>query len=364
MDILFILIIVILVVLLLHSYRKTSAVIKEKEQLIHARDTALEIANKVVNTQDPTDLYQYILESCLKLIPKAKFGSILMFNSDGLLAARASVGFNLNEISKFRLKLEEVFLYIATGGKMDQTVIINRIEDLVKKENVVTSGDQGFAIRSEVSSPLYINGELVGVLCVDGDENDIFTEQDIYTLNYMSNQISIVINNQKLYSKILHLSRYDSMTQMLNRDSFEQAVEKLLIDPSKDAPNLYFVLMDLDGLKAANDTYGHQFGDEILKGFSEIIRKYLNRNDLCGRCGGDEFAAVIQGDHFHVSHMLEEARTELMEFKGRFSNPDFIPSFSYGKASFIEGNGSLDSLYKLADSSMYQSKKIRKSEKK
>ncbi len=357
MDVILILIIVILIALLLHSYRKITTVINEKEQLIHARDAALEIANKVVNTQDSTDLYQYILESCLKLVPKAKFGSILMFNSDGLLAAKASVGFNLNEISKFRLKLEDVFLYIATGGKMDRTVIINRIENIIKKENIVTSGDQGFAIQSEISSPLYINGELVGVLCVDGDENDIFTEQDIYTLNYMSNQISIVINNQKLYSKILQLSRYDSMTQMLNRDSFEQAVEMLLKDPSKDAPNLHFILMDLDGLKAANDTYGHQFGDEILKGFSEIIQKYLNRNDLCGRCGGDEFAAVIQGDHLHVSHILEEARTDLMEFKGRFNNPDFIPSFSYGKASFIEGNGSLDELYKLADSRMYQTKK-------
>lgn len=360
MDIFFVLIIVILVVLLLHSNRKISTAIKEKEQLIHARDAALEIANKVANTQDPTDLYQYILESCLKLVPKAKFGSILMFNSDGLLAAKASVGFNLNEISKFTLKLEEVFLYIATGGKMDRTVIINRIEDIIKKENIVTSGDQGFTIRSEVSSPLYINGELVGVLCIDGDANDIFTEQDIYTLNYMSNQISIVINNQKLYSKILQLSRYDSMTQVLNRDTFEQEVEKLLKDPSKDAPNLHFVLMDLDGLKAANDTYGHQFGDEILKGFSQTIQKYLSRNDIFGRYGGDEFAAVMQGDPLNVSHMLEEARTELTEFKGRFSNPDFIPSFSYGKVSFIEGNGSLDTLYKLAGSRMYQTKKTKK----
>lgn len=357
----FIVVIIILVILLIYSYRKNSAEANEKVQLINTRDAALKIANKVVNTHDPADLYQFILETCLKLIPKAKFGSILMFTSEGLLAPKAYVGFNLSEISKLRLKLEDVFLYIATNGKMDRTVIINRLEDVVKKENIVTSGDQGFAIRSEVSSPLYIDGELVGVLCVDGDKSDIFTDQDIYTLDYMADQISIVINNQKLYSEILYLSKYDSLTQMLNRDSFEREAEKLLKDPSKDAPNLYYVLMDLDNLKHANDTYGHQFGDEILKYFSEIFRKHLGRNDLCGRYGGDEFAAIIQGDYMSVNHILEEARQELMNFKGKFSN-DFVPSFSYGKASFIEGSCSTESLYKLADSRMYQMKNAKKKE--
>jgi len=334
-------------------------VIKEKEQLIHARDAALDIANKVVNINDSADLYQYILESCLKLIPKAKFGSILMFNSEGLLVAKASVGFNSSEISNFKLKLEESFLFMATGGLMDRTVIINRLEDIVLEKNIVKSGDN-FAIRSEVTSPLYINGELVGLLCVDGDENDIFSEQDIYTLDYMSNQISIVINNQKLYGEILYLSRYESLTHMLNRDSFEREAEKLLSDPSKDLTNLYFVLMDLDDLKAANDTFGHHFGDEILKNFAEIVKKHLGKNDLCGRYGGDEFAAIIQGDSLNANHILEESKREFMNLKSGLYKNGFTPSFSYRKASFKEGNCSLDALYKLADSRMYDIKNSKK----
>ncbi|MDD3168135.1 MAG: sensor domain-containing diguanylate cyclase [Eubacteriales bacterium] len=357
----FITIIVILAILLIHSHRKNSIDKNEKNRLINIRDASLKIAGKVVNAQNSADIYPYILETCLKLIPKAKFGSILLLNSDGLLAPKASIGFS-PEISKLRLKPEELFLYLATKGKMDQTVIMNRIEELVKKEASLASGYPDIVIRSEVASPLHINGELVGVLCVDGDQNDIFVEQDIYTLEYMSIQISIVINHQKLYNELLSLTQYDRISQMLNRENFVREAEKLLSDPSKDAPNLHFVLIDLDDLKSANDKYGHQFGDEIVAGFSEILRRHLGRNDLCGRYGGDEFAAIIQGDTLYLNHMLEEARAELMELKGKFTS-DFIPSFSYGNATFVEGSCNIESLYTLADSRMTQMKKNRKAAK-
>lgn len=362
-KVIFIIITLILVVALIHSHRKNTIQIKERSRLVNMRDASLKIADKVVNAQNPGDQYQFILEACLKLIPKAKFGSLLMFNTEGLLAPKVSVGYNLNEVNRLRLRLEEVPLYTATKGKMDKTVIMNRIEDIIKKENVPASDVTGSLIRSEVASPLYLNGELMGVLCASGDQVDIFEEQDIDIMEYMASQICIVIHYQKLYGQLLSISKYDSLSQMMNRDTFVQETEKLLSDPSKDAPNLFFVLMNLDDMKAANGTYGHPFGDEIVKGFSEIIRRHLGKNDVCGRYGGDEFAAIIQGDHLLVNHLLEDARTELMNFKGKFTN-DFVPSFSYGKASFIEGDCSIESLYRLAGSRMDQMKRLQKSEKK
>ncbi len=362
MNIFFVSVIVILLILLIYCFRRNFAVQNEKEQLIKVRDTALFIANKVLETNYSTDLYQYILESCMKLIPKAKFGSILMFDEDGLLMAKASVGFNEDEIAAFRLKLEESFLYIATKGRLDKTVIINRLEDIVLPKNIVQSGDRGFALRSEVSSPLHINNELVGMLCIDGDKNDIFSEQDIYVLDYMSNQISIVISNQKLYGDVLHLSRHDSLTDLLNRNSFEQEATILLEDPSLDAFKRYFVLVDLDGLKAANDNFGHHFGDQMLINFSRIIKDHLNARDICGRYGGDEFAAIFHGDSYEIGNTLEKIKNEFMASVKTGPISSFTPDFSYGLASFTEGHCDLDTLYKLADSRMYDIKNKKKKE--
>src|SRR5690349_4598898 len=92
-------IIAILLIMLAGSRYRNKAILSEMEQFVGVREAALDIANRVVDTDNSTDLYQYILDTCLSLMPRAKFGSILMFNQEGLLAARASVGFNIEEIT-------------------------------------------------------------------------------------------------------------------------------------------------------------------------------------------------------------------------------------------------------------------------
>ncbi|MEL7571038.1 MAG: hypothetical protein AAGU14_10850, partial [Eubacteriaceae bacterium] len=74
MNTFYLLIIAILIILLIYSFHRNLAVQNEKEQLVKVREAALDIANKVLDSDTLTDLYQDILESCLELIPTAKFG--------------------------------------------------------------------------------------------------------------------------------------------------------------------------------------------------------------------------------------------------------------------------------------------------
>lgn len=360
MKIIFFITVLVLVGLLILSLQRNSAIAKEKERVVQGREILLEIAKWAAGARDPIELYQFILDSCLKLMPKVKFGTILMSSGDGFLAARASVGFNREEISKLKLRPEDTVHYMATNGKMDHTVIINNLIEFSQKSNVNSPNPEASVVRSEISTPLRINGELAGILSLNGDQNGIFSEQDAYILDFVACHIGIVLRNQRLYSEIQHLSKFDGLTDLLNRDTFDQEAEKLINDPSKDAASLFFVLMDLDELKAANDANGHYFGNEVIKAFSELIKRCLGKNDLCGRYGGDEFAAIIQGDQLNISHMLEDANIELSEHKIGLLTNDFIPSFSYGMASFREANNDLDSLYQLADSRLRDAKRVAK----
>jgi diguanylate cyclase (GGDEF)-like protein len=353
--ILLILLILILVAALLYFFLKNPASASEREHLLLFREAANAISGRIINTPDSPYLYQFILEACLKMIPKAKCGNVLMFNDEGFLVARASVGFGKG-ISDLKLKLEDSFIYLATGGRLTGPVIMNRLGDIMPARES-DDGEQGSsAIKAEIAAPLFDNGVLVGLLCIDADKADVFTEREIGILDYMSRQISIVINYQKLKSEAQHLSKYDSQTDLMNRSSFEQEVFKIFGDPSRDTANLYFVLMNLDGLRHANETFGHHFGDKTIENFSEIIKTHLGKNDLCGRYGGDEFVAVIQGDFLHVNFVLENARKEFQNSKSTFQDKEYAPDFSYGYNSFREGLGDLDTFYKLAEYRMREMK--------
>lgn len=359
-----IIIIVILVILLIYSLLRSTSAVTDKEHLVRFKDAALDISERIASDRDSSNIVQHILESCFKLIPRAKFGMILVFNPEGLLTIKASVGFSRGSANDFTLKLEETFLYLATDGKLKGPVIINRIDDILRSKDSEDSEEQNSAIKSEISTPLYVNGELFGLLCLNGDRKDIFMDKDLYVLDYMANQISILVNHQKLFAEMNDISKHDALTHMFNRSSFESELDKLLTDPSKDSGALYFVLMDLDDLKMANEMFGHAYGDKIVQNYTDIIKHHLGKNDFCGRYGGDEFVAVIQGDYLHVNFILDEARKEFMEFKkSSFQEQVYVPDFSYGYASFREALSDLDTFYKLSYQRMQEMRTDKKNEK-
>ncbi len=112
-----VLIVLILSTLLYQLHVKNKKMKQNLKDLIDLREAALDISNKQLKQDNMDELLQYILESCMKLIPKSNFGSILMFNQNNLLVARASVGFIEEEITDFELRLEDSFLYIASKRK-------------------------------------------------------------------------------------------------------------------------------------------------------------------------------------------------------------------------------------------------------
>jgi len=358
--ILLILLILILAAALIYSLLRNPASAKEREFLQLFRETASTISDRIMDSSDSSQVYQFILESCIKLIPKAKCGNVLMYNNEGLLVSWASVGFGKG-IANLRLRLEDTFAYLSTGGRLSGPVIMNRLNDIMRSRNTDDEDESGeerpvSIIKSELAAPLFDNGELVGLLCVNADKIDVFTDRDASILDYMSRQISILINYHKLKNEAQHFSKYDGQTDLMNRSSFEQEIFKIFGDPSRDTANLHFVLMNLDGLRYANDTFGHHFGDKLIENFSAIIKKHLGKNDLCGRYGGDEFVAVIQGDFLHVNFVLESARKEFRDSKSIFQDKEYTPDFSYGYNSFREGLGDLDTFYKLSESRMREMK--------
>ena len=142
---------------------------------------------------------------------------------------------------------------------------------------------------------------------------------------------------------------YDQMTGLQNRRAYAEKTGQL----SKHLPVPCTVVMaDINGLKEANDTLGHEAGDELIIGAAECLRKSFDGIDTVYRLGGDEFTVIIEKSETEAKKCLERMEKICADWKGQFVNGI---SISYGTAS-TEEFSDLDSLLKTADQRMYQYK--------
>jgi len=156
------------------------------------------------------------------------------------------------------------------------------------------------------------------------------------------------------------LSITDELTGMYNRRYLYQIVERLLKTQRRDKQNFVFAMMDIDGFKEYNDTYGHFAGDEALKKVAGIIKKYLGRGDDYGfRVGGEEFCIITTGlsekDAFDYVENIRKAVADLkIEHE---QSPEGILTVSFGVEDIIpDGKTDIDTIYKNADKKLYQAK--------
>jgi diguanylate cyclase (GGDEF)-like protein len=85
----------------------------------------------------------------------------------------------------------------------------------------------------------------------------------------------------------------DSLTGLYNHGRMEEYLELEMRRKRRSGELLCFVMADVDHFKKVNDTYGHQAGDDALRGITSLLNKALREGDILGRYGGEEFAVIL-----------------------------------------------------------------------
>jgi two-component system, cell cycle response regulator len=100
-------------------------------------------------------------------------------------------------------------------------------------------------------------------------------------------------DNRQLLHQLETLSLTDALTGVPNRRSFERALEQEIARARRHHQPLGLIGLDIDHFKRVNDTYGHEGGDEILRGFARVVTGVLRKEDSLYRCGGEEFTVIL-----------------------------------------------------------------------
>lgn len=99
----------------------------------------------------------------------------------------------------------------------------------------------------------------------------------------------------ELLERFEYLANHDHLTAALDRGGFFARGQHLLGSANSSKSSVAVLVLDIDHFKAVNDTYGHPAGDEVLRGFAQVIEGTLRKNDVFGRTGGEEFAVILEG---------------------------------------------------------------------
>jgi diguanylate cyclase (GGDEF)-like protein len=149
------------------------------------------------------------------------------------------------------------------------------------------------ALNAAIICPLQYNDTFIGCLALYHVEANHYTEDHRRLLERIAEQAGAVIHNSIVFEQTQEDSLTDPLTGLPNRRSMFVHLTRELARAERLKSEVAIIVMDIDGFKAINDTYGHNVGDHALREVAVALQGALRPYDLCVRYAGDEFIVVL-----------------------------------------------------------------------
>lgn len=145
------------------------------------------------------------------------------------------------------------------------------------------------------------------------------------------------------------LARHDSLTELFNRRG---AYEEFDVNYSQRGIPHCLVMCDIDHFKTVNDTYGHEYGDEVLLALVKMMREQLPPDYLMARWGGEEFLFAANEPLDEVYQKIENLRKTIADHAFIVGGAPIHVTLTFGIAEYVDGNGVIEAISK-ADNRLY-----------
>lgn len=318
-----------------------------------------ELTKAISSIRNYEALLHTILDKSAELL-KAEQGSLMLLDNetdDLLLEAKKGEVEGVSE--KLRISRGE-----GIAGKVAELGEPMLVRNLEKDPRIKQKNRLHYKTRSFVSVPLKIDDRVIGVLNLSDKINgELFDEEDLSLVQSFATHAAVVLERNVFYNKseeLKMLTITDSLTGLLNRRYLYERLKDEVARSQRHGHHLSLLMLDLDGFKYCNDTFGHLFGDATLKDIAEALLGAVRSMDVVARYGGDEFMVILpetdEAVAIEIGERLRASVAKAVEFPRSAEEAGGALTASIGIVCYPEHADTIDLLLENADRALYRAK--------
>ena len=214
----------------------------------------------------------------------------------------------------------------------------------------------GIKVKSWLGIPLVYEGRAIGLFALDSGKPDFYTNQHVRIASNVAEHIAMAIEHARQHTIVKEEARTDKLTGVANRYGLETRGQDIFGAASKEDSPLGILMIDIDHFKVVNDTFGHAYGDQVLRLLSAGIQQSLRSKDYLVRFGGEEFVILLPDTPTREALVVAERLREMVS-KIEIEGERTCPTVSIGVFSGVPGPQDLiHEFIRRADLALYEAK--------
>jgi diguanylate cyclase (GGDEF)-like protein len=324
--------------------------LKEAQQRANELEALRQASLSLIASLDLETVLYAILESSLGLMENALDAHVFLYDGKqatfaAALWADGSRGSPWKEVREHGLTYT-----VARSGEM---IVVPDIDQHALFEGVppVWKG-------AIIGIPLKIRERVVGVMNIAFHVPQEFEAAQLRVLKLLADQAALAIENARLHNLTMHQALTDPLTDLANRRAFDRRLQEEIRRSTRYQHPFTLMLIDVDGFKQINDTYGHPVGDRVLQALSRQMLAVSRDTDFLARIGGDEFAMFLPETEIEEARLVANKLGEaISSYSGEWVEGEQVTlSLSVGLAAYPQDAQDAETLISEADRDLYREK--------
>lgn len=214
------------------------------------------------------------------------------------------------------------------------------------------------AMPSLLVLPLLVHDRPLGTLVLGSKRARAFGDSVRSTLEVLASHVAVSLANARMLKRLEELATLDGLTGLFNKRALMEIAATKLKSAARFKKPLSLLVCDIDHFKKVNDTYGHDVGDHVIKGFADVLRRVKRDTDAVARFGGEEFVVVCEEtEERGAAQLAERIRAELESTTFHSELGQLKVTCSVGVAPFPNAGTTWEALFKATDEALYASKR-------